>query len=57
VDIASPNNSQTNQGICLGWDVPLTAQPTAVVVKLVNAFEDYTPVKGSLRLSANFERT
>jgi hypothetical protein len=37
VDIASPNNSQTNQGICLGWDVPLTAQPTAVVVKLVNA--------------------
>ena len=37
VDINSPNESQYNQGICLGWDISLTTTPTAYVVKLANA--------------------
>jgi len=37
IDVSSPNNSQENQGICLGWDVPLSTTPKAIVVKLANA--------------------
>ena len=37
IDLSSPNNSQENQGICLGWDVPLSATPKAIVVKLAAA--------------------
>jgi hypothetical protein len=37
IDIASPNDSQFNNGICLGWDASLTTTPTVFVLKLVNA--------------------
>jgi spore coat protein CotH len=37
VDIESPENPETNQGVCLGWDVNITTEAQEYVVTLATA--------------------